>query len=165
MRLRFVGGTFSCPPAPPRLSNSHPVSVSERMRGPTVKRLKTDPKATTSVTPTVNTQHRRQPLPALADGPPPPPLAFVFFLDPPTTAKVERATTLSISLGPSMSDVVLPLLESLDHKPEGERPALYACENDHDAVHKLEDALKGALVRFCRCFAFASLPLLFVLVV
>ncbi|CAN0141845.1 unnamed protein product, partial [Scytosiphon promiscuus] len=56
---------------------------------------------------------------------------------------VERATTLSISLGPSMSDVVLPLLECLAPKPDGERPALYACENDHDAVHKLEEALKG----------------------
>ncbi|CAM9846357.1 unnamed protein product, partial [Hapterophycus canaliculatus] len=63
--------------------------------------------------------------------------------DRPATAKVERATTLSISLGPSMSDVVLPLLECVGPKPEGERPALYACENDHDAVHKLEEALAG----------------------
>eukprot|EP00752_Nemacystus_decipiens_P007122 g6379.t1 len=58
-------------------------------------------------------------------------------------ALVERASTLSISLGPSMLDVVLPMLADVEQKPEGERPALYACENDHDGVHKLQEALEG----------------------
>ncbi|CAM9808776.1 unnamed protein product [Ectocarpus sp. 6 AP-2014] len=58
-------------------------------------------------------------------------------------ALAERATTFSISLGPSMSDVVLPLLSCIEPKADGERPALYACENDHDAVHKLQEALEG----------------------
>eukprot|EP00903_Cladosiphon_okamuranus_P005882 g5818.t1 len=58
-------------------------------------------------------------------------------------ALIERASTLSISLGPSMLDVVLPMLAGVEAKPEGERPALYACENDHDSVHKLQEALEG----------------------
>lgn len=43
-----------------------------------------------------------------------------------------------------MLDVVLPLLAGVKPGPEGQRPALYACENDHDSVHKLQEALEGA---------------------
>lgn len=42
-----------------------------------------------------------------------------------------------------MSDVVLPLLAGVKPKPEGQRPALYACENDHDAIDKLKESLEG----------------------
>ena len=66
--------------------------------------------------------------------------------------QVERASTLSISLGPSMLDVVLPMLADVERKPEGERPALYACENDHDSVHKLQEALEGACLLRVRVF-------------
>ncbi|CAM9653891.1 unnamed protein product [Ascophyllum nodosum] len=58
-------------------------------------------------------------------------------------ALIEHATTLSISLGPSMLGVVLPLLAGLKPRPEGLRPALYACENDHASVETLKEALQG----------------------
>eukprot|EP00904_Undaria_pinnatifida_P005866 jgi/Undpi1/2409/HiC_scaffold_13.g05790.m1 len=57
-------------------------------------------------------------------------------------ALVKHATTLSVSLGPSMPDVLVPLLASMGTKPEAKRPALYACENDHDATDKVEESLR-----------------------
>ena len=57
--------------------------------------------------------------------------------------QIERATTLSVSLGPSMSEVLLPLLASVEAKPDGQRPALYACESDHDAIDRLGESLRG----------------------
>lgn len=50
-----------------------------------------------------------------------------------------------------MSDVALPLLSCIEPKADGERPALYACENDHDAVHKLQEALEGVCVFLSYC--------------
>ena len=44
-----------------------------------------------------------------------------------------------------MPDVLVPLLASMGTKPEGQRPALYACENDHDATDKVEESLRGGL--------------------
>ncbi|KAH8065597.1 hypothetical protein JL721_8150 [Aureococcus anophagefferens] len=48
------------------------------------------------------------------------------------------ATTLSCSPGPSLGPVMTELLTHATHKP-----ILYACENDHDAVAALTQALEG----------------------
>ena len=53
-------------------------------------------------------------------------------------ALVAQATTLSCSLGPSLGPVMTKLLKHTSHKP-----ILYACENDHDAVAALTQALEG----------------------
>ena len=53
-------------------------------------------------------------------------------------ALVAQATTLSCSLGPSLGPVMTKLLTHTTHKP-----ILYACENDHDAVAALTQALEG----------------------
>lgn len=50
---------------------------------------------------------------------------------------IRKATSFSCSLGSAMGIAMIPLLSELDQKPEEERPVLYACENDHDAVRKL----------------------------
>ncbi|KAG5179527.1 hypothetical protein JKP88DRAFT_167513 [Tribonema minus] len=54
-------------------------------------------------------------------------------------ALVKRATSFSSSLGPALTKVLPPLLEVLDDKAESDRPILYACENEHDPVDKLEE--------------------------
>ncbi|KAG5178722.1 hypothetical protein JKP88DRAFT_247989 [Tribonema minus] len=46
-------------------------------------------------------------------------------------ALCQRATSFSCSLGPAMRQVLLPLLSRLPPGAAGERPVLYACENDH----------------------------------
>ncbi|CAM9791136.1 unnamed protein product, partial [Discosporangium mesarthrocarpum] len=58
-------------------------------------------------------------------------------------ALVDKATTLSVALGPSVASVIPPLVEHLPLRPEGRRPCLYACENDHDAVEGLRKELEG----------------------
>lgn len=81
-----------------------------------------------------------------------PPKALIFG----STAKdieyaIERATSFSCSLGSAMSRVLVPMLASLprDQKPE-DQPCLFCCENDHDAVKKLRDELRG-VVRVVDC--------------
>ncbi|CAN0083948.1 unnamed protein product [Phaeothamnion confervicola] len=54
-----------------------------------------------------------------------------------------RATSFSCSLGPAMRKVLLPLFSQLPVMPEGQRPVLYACENDHEAVRRLAEAVRG----------------------
>ena len=62
---------------------------------------------------------------------------------------LSKATSFSCSLGGAMSAVVLPLLSSLPYKPDnddgsdGGRPLLFACENDHGAVMRLQKELAG----------------------
>ncbi|KAG5175263.1 mannitol 1-phosphate dehydrogenase [Tribonema minus] len=59
-------------------------------------------------------------------------------------ALIARATSYSTSLGPGLADTVLPLLGGLPADAAAEqRPALYACENDHAAVHSLAQELEG----------------------
>ncbi|CAM9399869.1 unnamed protein product [Phaeothamnion confervicola] len=58
-------------------------------------------------------------------------------------ALVGRAQTFSVALGPAMANVVLPLCNDLPLRPRGERPCLYACENDHKAVDELTKKLEG----------------------
>jgi len=59
------------------------------------------------------------------------------------SAVVDRATSLSCSLGSAMSAVLLPLLSPLPHVPTEQQPKLFCCENDHDAVLKLKAQLEG----------------------
>jgi hypothetical protein len=54
-----------------------------------------------------------------------------------------KANTYSTSLGPALSDTVLPLLANIPAAAASSRPALYACENDHAAVEALGKALEG----------------------
>ncbi|CAM9804484.1 unnamed protein product, partial [Hapterophycus canaliculatus] len=53
------------------------------------------------------------------------------------TLLFSQATSFSCSLGAAMAIAMVPLLEQLEDKPEEERPVLYACENDHDAVRRV----------------------------
>uniref|UniRef100_A0A0G4FY26 Mannitol dehydrogenase C-terminal domain-containing protein n=1 Tax=Chromera velia CCMP2878 TaxID=1169474 RepID=A0A0G4FY26_9ALVE len=54
------------------------------------------------------------------------------------------AAVFSTSLGPALHKATEPLLSRLPKRKEAaERPALYACENDHVAVEKLAEKLKG----------------------
>nr|AWU67499.1 mannitol-1-phosphate dehydrogenase 2 [Saccharina japonica] len=50
---------------------------------------------------------------------------------------VRKATSFSCSLGAAMTIAMIPLLSELEDKPFEERPVLYACENDHDAVRRV----------------------------
>ncbi|CAM9761745.1 unnamed protein product, partial [Choristocarpus tenellus] len=56
---------------------------------------------------------------------------------------VHMATSFSCSLGPAMNKAMAPLLSELPVRPDGERPVLYACENDHDLVEKVGVVLEG----------------------
>ena len=40
----------------------------------------------------------------------------------------------------------MPLLASVGAKADGQRPALYACENDHDANDRLKESLRGKIM-------------------
>lgn len=50
---------------------------------------------------------------------------------------VATASTFSCSVGPALPRVLGPLLLTLPERPQGRRPVLYACENDHSAVEEL----------------------------
>ncbi|CAM9329247.1 unnamed protein product, partial [Pylaiella littoralis] len=64
--------------------------------------------------------------------------AMVVVGDRPTLLQlVRKATSFSCSLGAAMAIAMIPLLEQLEDKPLEERPVLYACENDHDAVRRV----------------------------
>eukprot|EP00903_Cladosiphon_okamuranus_P006828 g6653.t1 len=64
--------------------------------------------------------------------------AMVVVGDRPTLLQlVRKATSFSCSLGAAMGIAMIPLLEQLEDKPPEERPVLYACENDHDAVRRV----------------------------
>ena len=64
---------------------------------------------------------------------------------------MQSATSLSCSLGAAMAKVLTPLLSQLPAAEEGEvPPLLFACENDHDAVVRLGEALEGR-VRVVDC--------------
>ena len=68
-----------------------------------------------------------------------PPQALVFGSGPGDLgALVDRATSLSCSLGSAMVPVMSPLLESLPKCPPEDQPLLFCCENDHAAVMKLK---------------------------
>jgi len=55
---------------------------------------------------------------------------------------IARATSFSCALGPVMADVMTEHLISLPDVEDEARPVLYACENDHSAVEKLQFTLR-----------------------
>mmetsp|Transcript_2406 Transcript_2406/g.3564 ORF Transcript_2406/g.3564 Transcript_2406/m.3564 type:complete len:408 (-) Transcript_2406:114-1337(-) len=64
--------------------------------------------------------------------------------DPDTVLVViEKATSLSCSLGAGIDKVLFPILDLLPVTSQNERPTLYACENDHKAVEELGSKLMG----------------------
>jgi len=64
---------------------------------------------------------------------------------------VASATSFSCSLGAAMSKVLLPVLSRLPLALEDEKqPLLFTCENDHDAVARLQKELAGR-VRVVDC--------------
>ncbi|CAN0293181.1 unnamed protein product, partial [Laminaria digitata] len=68
--------------------------------------------------------------------------AMVVVADRPTLLQlVRKATSFSCSLGAAMTIAMIPLLSELEDKPYEERPVLYACENDHDAVRRVGEMI------------------------
>ena len=62
----------------------------------------------------------------------------------------ERAGTMSCSMGPSCAGVLIPVLGRLPLRDSADRPVLYACENDAEAVGELASALRGRVdVNMC----------------
>jgi HAD superfamily hydrolase (TIGR01509 family) len=58
-----------------------------------------------------------------------------------TAPLVSQATSFSCALGPAV-DVLVNLLVNLPDCEDESRPVLYACENDHSSVEKLQFALR-----------------------
>ena len=58
-----------------------------------------------------------------------------------TAPLVSQATSFSCALGPAV-DVLVNLLVQLPDCEDENRPVLYACENDHSSVEKLQFALR-----------------------
>jgi len=56
---------------------------------------------------------------------------------------IKKARTFSMSLGRGIERLGRLLAEIIPEAPFDQRPALYACENDHKAVHDLEKTLEG----------------------
>ena len=57
---------------------------------------------------------------------------------------MKSVTSFSCSIGPSVVDVIGPLLlHNKQQVPLEMRPKLFACENDHNAVERLKEMLKG----------------------
>ena len=54
-----------------------------------------------------------------------------------------RATSFSCSLGAAMLNVLVPALQQLPMRARSDQPLLFACENDHAAVERLQEELKG----------------------
>jgi len=85
------------------------------------------------------------------DSPPPTPeqlqpgaRLLVLASDPlPLISLLKKARTFSMSLGRGIGRLGALLEQVLEPAPQGQRPALYACENDHQAVHDLERLLRG----------------------
>lgn len=55
---------------------------------------------------------------------------------------IANATSFSCALGSAATTWLGPLLEQLPERREGERPILYACENDHAAIAALAVTLR-----------------------
>eukprot|EP00951_Prasinocladus_malaysianus_P023894 scaffold204559_cov53-Prasinocladus_malaysianus.AAC.1 len=59
---------------------------------------------------------------------------------------ISNATSFSCSIGPKVNDIIGPVLEkNVKKMPLEMRPKLFACENDHGAVEKLGERLKGRI--------------------
>jgi len=76
-----------------------------------------------------------------------PPRSFMCVSDPKEMGPVtQRATSFSCSLGSAMRKVLAPVLKELPLVDPEHQPVLYACENDHDLVMKLQKDLAGRVL-------------------
>jgi hypothetical protein len=56
---------------------------------------------------------------------------------------MQRATSFSSSLGNALKKVLPPMFDLLDDKSGDDRPIMYACENEHQAVDELEKTVSA----------------------